>query len=374
VSGTRIVRVEVYGYELTYVGDEYVMSGGRSIASLDSTVVRVCTEDGLDGFGETCPLGSTYLAAHSAGARAALAELAPAVVGLDAAGFAVLHDRMDAVLAGHEYAKSALDVACWDVAARAQGVSVTTLLGGLRNESFPLYVAIPLGAPAAMADNVAALRAEGITRFQLKVGDDPRLDADRVGAVLARCGPDDVVIADANGRYTTQAGVVAARLLAPFDGVYIEQPCPSLEACRYVRERTVLPFVLDECISDVGSLLRAHAARAMEAFNLKISKVGGLTKARQMRDLAESLGISVTIEDTWGGDVVTAAVSHLAASTRDQDLFTVSFMNDWTNEHVAGYRPRSVAGRGSAPTGPGLGIEVDLAALGAPLWGVGPDA
>ena len=186
--------------------------------------------------------------------------------------------------------------------------------------------------------------------------------------MLERCGPDDVVIADANGRYTTQAGVVAARLLARFDRVYIEQPCPTLEACRYVREHTSLPFILDECISDVPSLMRAHEARAMEAFNLKISKVGGLTRARQMRDLAESLGIAVTIEDTWGGDLVTAAVSHLAASTREQNLFTVSFMNDWTNEHVAGYEPRSADGRGSAPTGPGLGVEVDLAALGAPLF------
>ena len=370
MSGSRIASVEVYGYELTYRGDAYVMSGGRSIASLQSTVVRVCTEDGLDGFGETCPLGSTYLPAHAAGARAALAELAPAVVGADPAGFGVLHDRMDAVLAGHAYAKSAIDVACWDVAAKAQGVSVTTLLGGLRNESFPLYVAVPLGAPGAMADHAAALRAEGVTRFQLKVGDSPRLDADRVEAVLRRCGPDDVVIADANGRYTTQAGVVAVRLLAPFDQVYIEQPCPTLEACAYVREHTSLPFILDECISDVPSLMRAHAARAMEAFNLKISKVGGLTGARQMRDLAESLGVSVTIEDTWGGDLVTAAVSHLAASTREQNLFTVSFMNDWTSEHVAGYEPRSANGRGSAPTGPGLGVDVDLAALGAPLYTV----
>jgi cis-L-3-hydroxyproline dehydratase len=364
---TRIASVEIYGYELTYRHGSYVMSGGRSVASLPSTVVRVCTEDGLDGFGETCPLGSTYLAAHAAGARAALAELAPAVVGLDPAGFRVLHERMDAVLTGHEYAKSAIDVACWDVAAKSMGVSVTTLLGGLRNESFPLYVAVPLGTPEAMADHAAALRAEGITRLQLKIGDSPRLDAARVEAVLGRCGPDDVVIADANGRYTTQAGVVAARLLAGFDGVYIEQPCATLEACRYVREHTALPFVLDECISDVPSLMRAHDARAMEAFNLKISKVGGLTRARQMRDLAESLGISVTIEDTWGGDLVTAAVSHLAASTREQNLFTVSFMNDWTNEHVAGYRPRSAAGRGSAPAGPGLGVTVDLAALGPPL-------
>jgi L-alanine-DL-glutamate epimerase-like enolase superfamily enzyme len=363
----RIARVEVYGYDLTYRHGAYVMSAGRTVDSLASTVVRVSTDDGLDGFGETCPLGSTYLAAHAAGARAALTELAPAVLGLDPAGFRVLHDRMDAVLTGHEYAKSAIDVACWDVAARSMGVSVTTLLGGLRNESFPLYVAVPLGAPEAMADHAATLRAGGITRLQLKVGDSPRADAERVAAVLERCGPDDVVIADANGRYTTQAGVVAARLLAGFDGVYIEQPCATLEACRYVREHTSLPFVLDECISDVPSLMRAHEARAMEAFNLKISKVGGLTRARQMRDLAESLGLSVTIEDTWGGDLVTAAVSHLAASTREQNLFTVSFMNDWTNEHVAGYEPRSAGGRGSAPTAPGLGVDVDVGALGAPV-------
>jgi len=368
VSGSaRIAAVEVYGYELSYRHGDYVMSGGRSVASLASTVVRVVAEDGLDGFGETCPLGSTYLPAHAEGARAALRELAPAVIGADAAGFRVVHDRMDAALAGHEYAKSAIDVACWDLAGKAAGVSVTTLLGGRRNKSFPLYVALPLGTPEAMADYAVALRAEGISRFQLKVGDDPRADAVRAAAVLGRSGPDDVVIADANGRYTMQAGVTAVRLLERLDRVYVEQPCATLDQCVYVRERTSLPFVLDESIHDPGSLLRAHRAGAMEAFNLKISKVGGLLRARQMRDLAESLGLSVTIEDTWGGDLVTAAVSHLAASTRPENLFTVSFMNDWTNEHVAEYRPRSEGGRGSAATGPGLGVEVDLHALGAPL-------
>ncbi len=368
MSGTGIAFVEVYGYELTYVGDEYVMSGGRSIARLHSTVVRVVTEDGVDGYGETCPLGSTYLAAHAEGARAALRELGPAVIGADVTATGVLGDRMDAALAGHEYAKSAIDVACWDAAGKALGVSVSALLGGVRQESFPLYVAVPLGPAEEMAGHAAALRAEGITRFQLKVGDDPRADADRVAAVLGVCGPDDVVVADANGRYTTQAGVVAVGLLAGRDRVYVEQPCPTLEACRYVRRHTDLPFVLDECIADVPSLVRAHGLEALEAFNLKISKVGGLTAARRMRDLAEALGLSVTIEDTWGGDLVSAAVAHLAASTRAKHLFTVSFMNDWTNEHVAGHQPRSAGGRGAAPTGPGLGIEVDRSALGEPLF------
>jgi L-alanine-DL-glutamate epimerase-like enolase superfamily enzyme len=127
-------------------------------------------------------------------------------------------------------------------------------------------------------------------------------------------------------------------------------------------------MVLDEVITDVQSLLRAYEARAMEAINLKISKVGGLTRARQIRDLAQQLGLRLTIEDTWGGDITTAAISHLAASTEPEALFTVSFMNDWTNEHIAGYEPRSASGRGAAPTRPGLGIDVDVEALGEPVF------
>jgi L-alanine-DL-glutamate epimerase-like enolase superfamily enzyme len=93
-----------------------------------------------------------------------------------------------------------------------------------------------------------------------------------------------------------------------------------------------------------------------------------LTRARQLRELCEAVGISLTIEDTWGGDPATAAVSHLAASTHPDVLFSVSFINDFVNEHIGGYQPRSERSIGSAPTGPGLGIEVDLDQLGDPLF------
>jgi L-alanine-DL-glutamate epimerase-like enolase superfamily enzyme len=219
-----------------------------------------------------------------------------------------------------------------------------------------------------MTDYVRARRAEGIHRFQLKIGADPYEDAERTRRVVEATGPEDIVVADANGGWRLQDAVVAARALDGLDRVFFEQPCPTLEECLVVRQRTTLPMVLDECIRDVHSLLRAHEARALEAFNLKISKVGGLTQAKLMRDLAVALGLRVTIEDAWGGDLVTAAVSHLAASTPPDTLFTVSFMNDWTNEHVAGYLPRSENGLGSAPSGPGLGIDVDVAALGEPLF------
>lgn len=362
----RIERVEVYGLDLTYVHGTYVMSGGRVIDSLPSTYVRVVTDD-AEGWGEVCPLGATYLASHAAGARAALGLLGPAVVGLEATDLAAVNRAMDAALLGHEYAKSPIDVACWDLLGHASGLSVTTLLGGRLQDSFPLYMAVPLDSPEAMTEYVLARRAEGVHRFQLKVGGDPAVDAERARQVVAATGDDDLVVADANCGWRLNDAIRAARGMESLPRLYLEQPCPTIEECIEVRRHTTLPMVYDEVVHDVATMLRAVREGGAGAFNLKVSKVGGLTKAKLMRDLAHELGVQVTIEDTWGGDVVSATSAHLAASTRPESLLTVSFMNDWTNEHVAGYQPRSMNGMGSAPTGPGLGITVDRSMFGEPI-------
>jgi len=366
----RIERIEVFGYDLTYVHGSYVMSGGRVTTSLPSTVVRVVTDEGTDGWGEVCPLGSTYLPAFAGGARAALREMAPALLGADPCNLAVINEKMDWALLGHGYAKSAVDIACWDVFGRATAQPVATLLGGIRQESYPLYIAVPLGPAEEMVRYVLARKAEGIHHFQLKLGADPQLDAERVARVVEATADEDIVIADANGGWRLQDAVVAARLMEGLPRTYFEQPCRTLEECLYVRKRTTLPMVLDEVITDLQSLLRAMAHGGMEAINLKISRVGGLTKAKLIRDLAEQLGLRLTIEDTWGGDVTTAAISHLAASTQPESLFTVSFMNDWSKEHVAGHQPRSKNGVGRVSTGAGLGINVDRSLLGEPIFSV----
>jgi L-alanine-DL-glutamate epimerase-like enolase superfamily enzyme len=366
-TAATIDRIDVYGYELTYAHGDYVMSSGRVVNRLPSTVVRVTTRDGAQGFGEVCPLGSTYLAAFGEGARAALRELAPALIGGDATNLADIHRRLDGRLRGHEYAKSALDVACWDAFGKLVDTPVAALLGGALQDQLPLYVAVPLGTPEDMAEFVARERALGIRNFQAKLGADPAEDAQRIAAVIAATGPGDAVIGDANGGWRRQDAIIAARLLAGSERFRLEQPCPTLEECVAVRRSSALPMALDEVIVDLPTLIRAAGLDAMDQVNLKISRVGGLLPARIMRDVAVSLGIRLLIEDSWGGDIVTAAVAHLAAGTPPDALFAVSFMNDWTMEHVAGYRPRSAGGIGPVPDGPGLGIDVDVAMLGAPL-------
>jgi len=209
----RIAQIDVYGYDVHFVHGDYVMSTGRVVRGLPSTVVRVSTDEGMVGWGEVCPLGHAYLPAFAGGARAALRELAPALIGADPLNLAQVNMRMDAALLGHGYAKSPLDVACWDILGNAAGLPVATLLGGIRQERFPLYIAVPLGTPEEMARDVTARRAEGIHRFQLKVGGRPAEDAERVRRVVEVTTDEDIIIADANGGWRLQDAITAARLL-----------------------------------------------------------------------------------------------------------------------------------------------------------------
>jgi len=352
----RIRRIAAYRVELPLKEGSYKWSGGKSVEVFDSTLVRVETDTGLAGHGEVCPLGPAYLPAYAEGVRAGLAVLAPHLIGEDPLQLERLNRRMDAAMKGHPYVKSGIDVACWDILGQASGLPVASLLGGRYGDDFVLYRAISQGSAEAMAERVAAYRSEGYRRFQLKVGGEPDADIARVRAVRAVLGTGDVLVADANTGWLPHQAARVVRALADVD-VYIEQPCLSYEENLSVRRRTSHPFVLDETIDGVPILLRAAADSAMDVVNLKISKLGGLTRTRQARDLCVSLGLALTIEDTWGGDVATAAIAHLAHSTPTEFLFTATDFNSYVTVPTADGAPQRRDGRLAASTAPGLGVS-----------------
>jgi L-alanine-DL-glutamate epimerase-like enolase superfamily enzyme len=362
----RICRVFAHRVELPLREGSYNWSGGKSVAVFDSTIVGVETDTGLVGYGEVCPLGPAYLPAYAEGVRAGLRELAPHLLGHDPRELTALNRHMDATLKGHPYVKSGVDVACWDLLGRACGLPVCVLLGGRYGEAVRLYRAISQGPPEAMAASVAGYRAEGYTRFQLKVGGDPDVDVERIRAVRAVLRPHDRLVADANTGWTQHEAVRVVRAVRDLD-VYIEQPCATYEECLAVRRLTDHPFVLDETIDGPGALLRAAADRAMDVVNLKFSKLGGLTKARQVRDLCVELGIAMTLEDTWGGDVTTAAIAHLAHSTPEEFRFTSTDFNSYVTVSTAEGAPRREHGHMSAGTAPGLGVRPRADVLGRPV-------
>lgn len=362
----KITGILAWQVDLPLKEGRYSWSNGNFVEVFDSTVVAVETDAGITGWGESCPLGSAYLPAYARGVRAGLEEIGPKLIGLDPRDLHVLNRHMDAVLRGHPYVKSPVDVACWDILGKATGLPCHTLLGGAAQETVTLYRAISQLPPDEMARNVAAYRAEGYTRFQLKVGGDADDDIERIRACRGILAPRDVLVADANTGWTAAEAARVVAAVADLD-VIIEQPCPTYEECLTVRRRTVRPFVLDEVITGMDALLRGLSDGAMDIINLKISKVGGLTRAKAMRDLCVTAGIPMTIEDTWGGDIVTASIAHLARSTPAEFSFSATDFNSYGTVTIADGAPARVNGTMTTTDEPGLGVTPRMEVLGDPV-------
>ncbi len=354
-AAMRIAAIRTFRVDLPLKEGRYTWADGKFVEVFDSTVVEILTDDGRSGLGEVCPLGPFYLPAYGPGARVGIAELAPHLIGLDPRDLTVVEQVMDRALLGHPYVKSALDMACWDLLGQDAGIPLVTLLGGRHGRSVALYRAISQGDADAMADNVAGYRAEGYTKFQLKVGGRASDDIARIRSVANVLEVSDVLVADANTGWTSGDALRVANAVRHVD-VWIEQPCRTYAECLGVRRATTLPVILDETIDGTEALLAAHADGAMNAINLKISKVGGLTKARRLRDLCVALGYPMCIEDSWGGDIVTAAIAALAHSTPERFRFSATDFNSYVTVSSAEGAPQRKAGALRASDAPGLGV------------------
>ena len=362
----KISSIRVYQVDLPLIEGRYSWSEGKYVEVFDSTIVELVTDDGVSGYGEVCPLGPFYLPAFGSGARAGIGELAASLLGQDPTAIGPINRLMDRALLGHPYVKSAVDMACWDLLGKACGRSVCELLGGRFGESVALYRAISQRPADEMAQNVADYRAEGYTKFQLKVGGRPADDIARIHAVADLLSDGEVLVADANTGWRVDDALRVVNAVRDRD-VYIEQPCRTYEHCLTVRRKMSLPFILDENITGVEALLRGHQDGAMDVINLKISKVGGLTRARQIRDLCVTLNLPMTIEDSWGGDIITAAIAHLAHSTPEGLRFSATDFNSYVTVRNAAGAPQRVDGCLKASEAPGLGVEPNMEVLGEPV-------
>ena len=361
----KITRISTYQVDLPLREGSYSWST-QSFSAFDSTVVVIETDAGTSGVGEICPLGPSYLAAYAGGARTGLATLAPSLIGADPCQLGAVNALMDRHLKGHPYVKSAIDMACWDIFGKATGQPVYALLGGRLQDKVKLFKVVSRAAPEAMAEKLEAYQAQGFTQFQMKVGEDPDVDIERIRKVAGALKAGNVLAADANTGWHQHDAVRVVSAVRDIS-LYIEQPCLTYEECRVVRDHATHPMILDECMDSLQMLLRGYHDRAMDLVNLKISRVGGITKARLFRDLCAELGIVMTIEDTWGGEIATAAIAHLAHSTPQGLHFQSSAFHEYGSRAIAEGGPTIDGGVMWMTDAPGLGVTPNFEVLGDPV-------
>jgi L-alanine-DL-glutamate epimerase-like enolase superfamily enzyme len=364
----QITRVRAFRQLQPFRRGNYAM-GHVGSSRFDSTIVVLDTDEGVTGYGEMAVINAAYGEQFAAGARAGVTELAPLLVGLDPTQPRAVLATLDGAMRGQPYVKAALDMACWDITAKAAGRPLYGALGARFGEAVPLYnvvTVLPLDEAVALARELVA---EGYRRLQVKVGPDPEADAERLAAVRDAVGTDIVLYADANGAFT--AGGARRFLRATRDLEYtLEQPCRTYAECAAVRPASDRPLVLDESIVTLDDLLQAQRDRVADGITVKLQRVGGITRATLIRDVAVELGVEVTVEDAGGASLVTAAIVHVGLGTPERMRVHTCDFHTWvTVDHGTGLPPRADGGQ-KPPSGDGLGIDVDVAALGDPVLDV----
>ncbi len=342
------------------------MAEGKTCDIVKTHVLCLETDTGLKGWGEVCPIPH-YLPAFADGVPSAVREMAPKILGITPTGIDAPMHKLDGFLQGHNYAKSIVDMALWDLYGKATNLPLYQLLGGRTRHDMPLYHSITCIAPAEMARIAKEAYTTGIRQFQVKLGADANweADAERLVRVRAAVGDGPLVYGDWNCGASKLHATRTGRAVAHLD-IMLEQPCKTLEDCAAVRQATGLPIKIDEGAFDLASLIRAAELGVLDAVALKLSKFGGLSAMRRARDLTVHLGAEICAECTWGSDIVTAASLHFAASTPHGALLNTCDLSSYVLPRIAPDCPTRHGGRIPPPEGAGLGVTPDPAILGTP--------
>ncbi|MCP4982502.1 MAG: mandelate racemase/muconate lactonizing enzyme family protein [Gammaproteobacteria bacterium] len=359
----RINEIHIYQKELL-LNQPYSMAG-TVLHALDSSIVKLVCDNGLVGWGETCPVGPTYQPEHALGARAALTQMAPAIIGAPALSPLLLRRRMDASLNGHNQAKAAIDIAVMDLIGKFHKLRVCDLLGGAIIESVPSYFAIGIASPQDSAKQAKEKMDQGYPRLQIKCGG-RSIDEDIavIHKIWETVGNKVRLAIDANRSFNSRDTLLLSLACRQIP-IVIEQPCNTMEEIASIRAQLHHPVYLDENTENLNDVLRAISLGICDGFGLKLTRLGGLNAFTTVRDICAARSLPHSCDDASGGDIVAAACVHAGATVDPALLEGVWIGAPYYTEH---YDPengiRIENGHINLPALPGLGISPDESKIG----------
>ncbi len=355
----------------------YTMSNS-SVGSAVSTVVELVDADGTTGYGEACLASPQYQPEHNDGVRASLAILAPAILGLDPLRHQVVNGAMHAAMSGHPAGKAALDIACWDVAGKKLNRSVVDLLGGahtgpsadgdVRGNRVLTYHVVGIGTPEQAVAEAQELLDAGHTRFQLKTGGRPiHHDIDSIRAVAGVLPPHADLAVDTNRGWTAVEAIQVSNACADIR-MSMEQPCATEAELHQVKAQGRHPIVVDENATSLAAIARMISSGLADGFGLKLTRLGGLTPMRAVRDLCMDARVPMSSDDAWGGDIIAAASVALGATLVPQFSRGAWIAHPYHQQHYdENNGPRLDSGFVTLPEGgPGLGLAIEEGMFGTP--------
>ena len=353
----KITSITVYQANLP-LEHPYWLSGGRlKFEVLDATFVKLETDEGLIGWGEGTPWGHTYVPAHGPGIRAGIETMAPFLLGLNPQKVLEVERAMDLSLPGHLYAKSPIDMACWDIAGQAAGLTIADLMGGGSRTPAPIASSVGAKTVDETREVLARYRDRGYWVHSVKVGGDVDQNIERIQDVETHRPVKERILYDANRGFTRQQALRVMQATEQWK-VMFEQPCETLDDIAAIRPLHSAPVSVDECLVTLQDATRVARDGIAEVFGIKLNRVGGLTKASRIRDIALAHGIDIFVMATGGSVLADTEALHLAATIPDDNMLGVWACQDMITAEIAdGAGPRATKGHLHLPEQPGLGVH-----------------
>lgn len=363
----KITTITVYHVDLP-LEHPYWLSGGRlKFECLDATLVKLETDAGITGWGEGTPWGHTYVPAHGPGIRAGIETMAPFVMGLDPRKVLDVERTMDLTLPGHLYAKSPIDMACWDIAGQAAGLPIADLMGGGSRTPRPIASSVGAKTVEETRTVMERYRKRGYIAHSVKIGGDVARDIARIRDVESMRRDGEIILYDVNRGWSRQQALRVMQATEDLQ-VMFEQPCETLDDIAAISGKHAAPVSVDESLVTLQDAARIARDGIAEIFGIKLNRVGGLTKAARMRDVALAHGIDMFVMATGGSVLADCEALQLAATIPDQACHAVWACQDMlTVDIAAGRGPRNQNGHLHLPEAPGLGVHPDEDVLGDPV-------
>jgi len=363
----KITTITVYHVDLP-LEHPYWLSGGRlKFECLDATLIKLETDAGITGWGEGTPWGHTYVPAHGPGIRAGIETMAPFVMGLDPRKVLDVERTMDLTLPGHLYAKSPIDMACWDIAGQAAGLPIADLMGGGSRTPRPIASSVGAKTVEETRTVMERYRKRGYIAHSVKIGGDVARDIARIRDVESMRKDGEIILYDVNRGWSRQQALRVMQATEDLQVVF-EQPCETLDDIAAISGKHAAPVSVDESLVTLQDAARIARDGIAEIFGIKLNRVGGLTKAARMRDVALAHGIDMFVMATGGSVLADCEALQLAATIPDHACHAVWACQDMlTVDIAAGRGPRNQNGHLHLPEAPGLGVHPDEDVLGDPV-------
>ena len=356
----KITAITLYRYDIPLKAPIAISLG--TIDHARNMLVEIQTDEGITGWGEGSPFWMIVGETQASGLAAA-EDMARLLVGESPLDIEGCLSKLTRYLPGHPTTRSAFDMALYDLAAKHAQMPLYQFLGGSKR-TLITDETIYINSPERMADDALRIQAKGAEAIKVKLGTNLRDDIARIEAIRRAIGDETPIRTDANQGWDVVTASAVLRAIGGWNVQYCEQPVKrhDIAGLRQIRQHSTVPIMADESLFDATDAIRLVREEAVDYFNIKLSKSGGIFDALKINAIAEAAGIPCMIGCMSESRLALTANAHFASARQNICFCDLDACFEHANDPVFGgiiYNGYHI----ELPETPGIGAEVDATFL-----------